>query len=99
MAQSFNKPANTIQHIDCTAYGSLRPVRNCALGRDDVSGVAQQRRNVTQGPSLHAKVTLTFPSPDNSIFTLSPALSHTVLTRLPVSTICPACSPLPSSAR
>jgi hypothetical protein len=24
MAQWFNKPANTIQYIDCTAYGSLR---------------------------------------------------------------------------
>ncbi len=45
------------------------------------------------------KSAATVPSPDSSITTLSPALSHTVFTRLPVSTICPACNPLPSAAR
>jgi len=44
-------------------------------------------------------VALTVPSPDNSMLTLSPAFSHTVLTRLPVSTISPARRPLPSLAR
>jgi hypothetical protein len=44
-------------------------------------------------------VALTVPSPDNSITTLSPAVSQMVLTRLPVSTISPARRPLPSEAR
>ncbi|GMP03079.1 hypothetical protein TM239_33830 [Bradyrhizobium sp. TM239] len=34
--------------------------------------------------------TSTAPSPSSSIRTLSPAFSHSVLTRLPVSTSCPA---------
>src|SRR6266699_3160863 len=46
--------------------------------------------------AAQVNATLTFPSPDNSITTLSPASSHTVFTRLPVSTICPAPRPLPS---
>jgi hypothetical protein len=44
-------------------------------------------------------VTATLPSPANSITTASPALSHAVLTRLPVKTISPARRPLPSAAR
>ena len=35
MTRWFNKSLRTIRNIDGTAYGSLRPVRNCALGRDD----------------------------------------------------------------
>jgi hypothetical protein len=31
----FNKSFRTIRNIDGTAYGALRPVRNCALGKDD----------------------------------------------------------------
>ena len=50
-------------------------------------------------PQLQENVALTFPSPANFITTLSPALSHTVLTRLPVSTISPSRRPLPSAAR
>lgn len=49
--------------------------------------------------TIQENVASTVPKPSSSIFTLSPALSHTVFTRLPVSTICPACNPLPSSAR
>jgi hypothetical protein len=47
----------------------------------------------------YANVASTFPSPFNSITTLSPALSQIVFTRLPVSTISPARRPLPSAAR
>jgi hypothetical protein len=47
---------------------------------------------------LQVKLTLTVPSPCNSIATSSPALSHTVLTRLPVNTTWPARKPLPSAA-
>ncbi|MEY9467106.1 hypothetical protein ABH973_007519 [Bradyrhizobium ottawaense] len=47
----------------------------------------------------HVNFTSTAPSPSSSIRTLSPAFSHSVLTRLPVSTSCPACRPLPSAAR
>jgi hypothetical protein len=43
--------------------------------------------------------TCTVPNPANCISTRSPAFSHTVFTRLPVSTICPARRALPSSAR
>src|SRR4249919_3648554 len=53
----------------------------------------------TKSTRLHPNFASTVPNPSNSILTLSPASSHTVFTRLPVSTICPACSPLPSSAR
>jgi hypothetical protein len=47
----------------------------------------------------YANVASTFPSPFNSITTLSPAFSQIVFTRLPVSTISPARRPLPSVAR
>ena len=60
----------------------------------DVSSATAQRAKHTQ-----ANVAPTLPSPDNSIITWSPALSHTVLTRLPVSTNSPARRALPSEAR
>jgi hypothetical protein len=47
---------------------------------------------MTAEGSLHPHVNSasTVPSPSSSIRTLSPALSQSVLTRLPVSTSCPA---------
>jgi len=47
----------------------------------------------------HVNSASTVPSPSSSIRTLSPAFSQSVFTRLPVSTSCPACRPLPSAAR
>ena len=41
----------------------------------------------------------TLPSPESCIATLSPAFSHIVCTRLPVSTICPARNILRCAAR
>jgi hypothetical protein len=64
------------------------------FARNDVEVAAPYMRDATQ-----ANVAPTLPSPDNSIVTWSPALSHTVLTRLPVSTNSPARRALPSEAR
>jgi hypothetical protein len=55
------------------------------------------RRHMRDAPQPN--VAPTFPNPDNSIITASPVLSHTVFTKLPVSTISPARSALPSEAR
>ena len=49
--------------------------------------------------SNHPNVACTCPNPWSSMTTRSPASSQMVLTRLPVSTICPACRPLPSATR
>src|ERR1700719_1916367 len=62
-------------------------------GYDDSSAAARWAKQP------QPNVAPTFPNPDNSTITLSPALSHTVLTRLPVSTISPARRALPSEAR
>ena len=63
-------------------------------------GASQRRSGNSQCVNAaQANVALTFPSPANFITTLSPAFSHTVLTRLPVSTISSARRPLPSAAR
>ena len=61
------------------------------------SGLRRCARN--DGGETHVNSASTTPSPSSSIRTLSPAFSHSVLTRLPVSTSCPACRPLPSAAR
>jgi hypothetical protein len=41
----------------------------------------------------------TFPSPASSMVTRSPGVSHSVFTRLPVSTSWPLCRPVPMEAR
>ncbi|MET3239114.1 hypothetical protein ACVIWV_001626 [Bradyrhizobium diazoefficiens] len=43
-----------------------------------------------RGCAPHLNSASTTPSPSSSIRTLSPAFSHSVFTRLPVSTSCPA---------
>jgi hypothetical protein len=53
--------------------------------------------NAVAAPHVNSASTL--PRPASSIVTLSPGLSHTVFTRLPVSTSWPLCRPLPSEAR
>src|SRR3954453_6725429 len=50
-------------------------------------------------PCDQEKAASTLPNPRNSILTWSPGVSHTVLTRLPVSTISPARRCLPPAAR
>jgi hypothetical protein len=98
-ATQYSRDASDgIEKPRCTGYPA------CA-GYDDFScsGTVRHmmysscfRRN--DGRS-QVNATSTLPNPDKSIITRSPALSHSVFTRLPVSTICPARNPLPSAAR
>ena len=77
---------------ECAPDDKLRVPIN--YPRQGMVGTAQLRLSAP-----YENVAATLPSPDNSITTLSPALSQMVLTRLPVSTISPARSALPSEAR
>ena len=86
--------AMTAGALDCSRSLSSGAHSRDPLARNDVEAAAPYMRDATQ-----ANVAPTLPSPDNSIITWSPALSHTVLTRLPVSTNSPARRALPSEAR
>src|SRR6266700_1826661 len=90
----FAALAMTAGALDCSRSLSSGAHSRDPLARNDVEVAAPYMRDATQ-----ANVAPTLPSPDNSITTLSPALSHTVLTRLPVSTNSPARRALPSEAR
>ena len=80
--------------------------RACGLRRAEALAKAASRA-MTSGEAArgeckscaHVNSASARPSPSNSMVTRSPALSQIVLTRLPVSTIWPACKPLPSAAR
>jgi hypothetical protein len=85
-------------HSDCSSHSAGVPIRDGkalrpAQGMTTMSGATSRR----DGDYVNDASTL--PSPASSITTSSPALSHTVLTRLPVSTISPARRPFAPAAR
>src|SRR6267142_4735007 len=95
-ALSRHRPRRrAIQYSEALVMESKgRGVLDTRLRGYDVSSAAAQ-----QAKQVQPNVAPTLPSPDNSIITWSPALSHTVFTKLPVSTNSPARRALPSEAR
>src|SRR6185312_13059910 len=94
----FENRRNALSHRTYPIVGAQRRTsRRAHRLSKSLRGMVGTRRFAL--PTIHLNVASTVPNPSSSILTLSPALSHTVFTRLPVSTICPACNPLPSSAR
>jgi fluoroacetyl-CoA thioesterase len=52
---------DTSRNLDVTAYGSLRPVRNCALGRDDIISVCPMDARDIIKIGMSAERTLVVP--------------------------------------
>ena len=92
--------------LDRPVPSTPRLRRACGLRRAEALAKAASRA-MTSGEAArgeckscaHVNSASARPSPSSSMVTRSPALSQIVLTRLPVSTIWPACKPLPSAAR
>src|ERR1700676_4171957 len=82
----YGSPLSRGRHKRCSKPGDDDLAGDNDLGMTALCSAARARL-AQRTKRNHANFTATLPSPSSSIVTLSPALSHAVLTRLPVSTI------------